>query len=108
MPSATCRAAIHPKCCCIEVVCATFNLLPQFVIGTRRVATLQHQLAQQLARYYPVRVLEPPLPTPRIVECMQWHPSNQHAPALADMGGMEGAGGHADTYFAIPDYSSSR
>lgn len=65
----------------IEVVCATFNLLPQFVIGTRRVATLQHQLAQQLARYYPVRVLEPPVPMPRIVECMQWHRSNQHDPA---------------------------
>jgi DNA-binding transcriptional LysR family regulator len=65
----------------IEVVCATFNLLPQFVVKTRRVATLQHQLAQQLARYYPVRVLEPPVAIPRIVECMQWHPSNQHDPA---------------------------
>jgi DNA-binding transcriptional LysR family regulator len=65
----------------IEVVCATFNLLPQFVIGTQRVATLQHQLALQLARYYPVRVLEPPLAMPRIVECMQWHTSSQIDPA---------------------------
>ncbi|WP_197416521.1 MULTISPECIES: LysR family transcriptional regulator [unclassified Massilia] len=65
----------------IEVVCATFNLLPQFVIGTRRVATLQHQLALQLARYYPVRLLDAPVAIPRIVECMQWHPSNQHDPA---------------------------
>jgi DNA-binding transcriptional LysR family regulator len=92
----------------IEVVCATFNLLPQFVIGTRRVATLQHQLAQQLARYYPIRVLEPPVAIPRIVECMQWHPSNQHDPAhswlrsmlrhaaLANVKGVEGA------YCAMP------
>lgn len=65
----------------IEVVCASFNLLPQFVIGTRRIATLQHQLAQQLARYYPVRVLAPPVAIPRIVECMQWHPSSQIDPA---------------------------
>jgi DNA-binding transcriptional LysR family regulator len=92
----------------IEVVCATFNLLPQFVIGTRRVATLQHQLAQQLARYYPVRVLEPPVAIPQIVECMQWHPSNQRDPAhvwlrsmlrdaaLANVGSVEGA------YCAMP------
>jgi DNA-binding transcriptional LysR family regulator len=65
----------------IEVVCATFNLLPQFVIGTRRVATLQHRLAQEMARYYPIRVLDPPVEIPGIVECMQWHPSNQHDPA---------------------------
>lgn len=92
----------------IEVVCAAFNLLPQFVIGTRRVATLQHQLAQQMAHYYPVRVLEPPVAIPRIVECMQWHPSNQHDPAhvwlrsmllhaaLANVGGTDGA------YSAMP------
>lgn len=65
----------------IEVVCATFNLLPQFVIGTRRIATLPRQLALQLARYYPIRVLAPPVPVPTIVECMQWHPSNQRDPA---------------------------
>jgi DNA-binding transcriptional LysR family regulator len=62
----------------IEIVCPTFGMLPQFVIGTRRVATLQHRLALQLARHYPLRVLAPPVPIPPIVECMQWHPSNQH------------------------------
>ncbi|MCS0630255.1 LysR family transcriptional regulator [Telluria mixta] len=65
----------------IEVVCATFHMLPQFVVDTRRIATLQHRLALQLARHYPIRVLEPPLAIPAIVECMQWHPSNQHEPA---------------------------
>lgn len=62
----------------VEVVCATFNLLPQFVIGTARVATLPRGMALQLARYYPVRVLAPPLAIPPIVECMQWHPSMEH------------------------------
>jgi DNA-binding transcriptional LysR family regulator len=65
----------------IEVVCATLNMLPQFVVGTRRIATLQHRLARQLAHHYPIRVLEPPVAIPTIVECMQWHPSNQHDPA---------------------------
>jgi DNA-binding transcriptional LysR family regulator len=92
----------------IEVACATFNLLPQFVIGTRRVATLQHRLAQQLARYYPVRVLEPPVAIPRIVECMQWHPSNQHDPAhvwLRSMlrhAALATVGGAEDAYSAVP------
>ncbi|MRW93951.1 LysR family transcriptional regulator [Duganella sp. FT80W] len=72
----------------IEVMCAAFNLLPQFVIGTRRIATLQHQLALQLARYYPIRVLAPPVEIPPIVESMQWHPSNNHDPAHQWLRGM--------------------
>lgn len=65
----------------IEVMCSSFSMLPQFVIGTQRIATLQRQLALQLARYYPVRVLEPPVSIPKIVECMQWHQSNDSDPA---------------------------
>jgi LysR family nod box-dependent transcriptional activator len=72
----------------IEVLCAAFNLLPQFVIGTSRIATLQHQLALQLARYYPIRVLAPPVEIPAIVECMQWHPSNNHDPGHQWLRGM--------------------
>jgi DNA-binding transcriptional LysR family regulator len=92
----------------IEVVCAAFNLLPQFVVGTRRVATLQHRLALQLARHYPIRVLEPPLVIPRLVECMQWHPSSQHDAAHIWLRAMlrhaapANAGGVEGRYCAIP------
>jgi DNA-binding transcriptional LysR family regulator len=89
----------------VEVVCPGFNLLPQFVVGTRRVATLQHRLAQQLARHYPVRVLEPPLAIPPIVECMQWHPSSQHDPAhvwLRSMLRQAAPAGAHDDYRAAP------
>lgn len=65
----------------IEVMCSSFSMLPQFVIDTRRIATLQRRLAMQLARYYPVRVIEPPVHIPRIVECMQWNPSNDTDPS---------------------------
>lgn len=92
----------------IEVVCSTFNLLPQFVVGTTRIATLQQRLAQQLARCYPVRVLAPPVAIPEIVECMQWHPSNEHDPAhvwlrsmLRHAAQVEVAGAH-DAYRATP------
>jgi DNA-binding transcriptional LysR family regulator len=67
----------------VEVVCATFNLLPQFVVGTGRVATLPRGMALQLARYYPVRALAPPVAIPPVVECMQWHPSMEHDQAHA-------------------------
>ncbi len=65
----------------IEVTCPTFNLLPQFVMHTQRIATLQHQLAKQLATHYPIRVLDAPVEIPRIVESMQWHPSKNNDPA---------------------------
>jgi DNA-binding transcriptional LysR family regulator len=94
----------------IEVVCATFNMLPQFVVGTRRVATLPHRLAVQLARHYPVRVVEPPLAIPGIVECMQWHPSTQHDAAhvwlralLRDAAPAEAHDGYRATPSTQPD-----
>lgn len=65
----------------IEVSCSAFNLLPQFVIQTQRIATLQNQLAQNLALHYPIRVLPAPMAIPRIVEGMQWHPSKHNDPA---------------------------
>lgn len=65
----------------IEVTCTAFNLLPQFVINTQRIATVQHTLAKQLARHYPIRVLDLPIKMPRIIECMQWHTSKHNDPA---------------------------
>jgi DNA-binding transcriptional LysR family regulator len=64
----------------VEIVCSTFNLLPQFLIGTPRIATLQSRLAAQLARYYPIRLLEPPVAVPPIVECMQWRHLHDNDP----------------------------
>ncbi|MCS0627917.1 LysR family transcriptional regulator [Telluria mixta] len=92
----------------IEVVCSAFNLLPQFVIGTQRIATLQRQLATQLAKYYPIRVLKPPVPIPQIVECMQWHQSNQADPAHLWLRSMlrqaaQSAGGLGGGYRAVSD-----
>ncbi|WP_040787633.1 LysR family transcriptional regulator [Massilia niastensis] len=92
----------------IEVVCSSFNMLPQFVIGTQRIATLQRQLALQLARYYPIRVLETPVSVPRIIECMQWHQSNHNDPAhiwlrsMLRRAAQANTGGAEDTYCAMP------
>lgn len=55
----------------------SFGLLPRMVIGTPWIATVQRRLAEHAARYYPIRVLEHPLPLPSITMMLQW-------PALRD------------------------
>lgn len=57
----------------IEVVTNGFTLLPVFVVGTRRIATVQTRLALQFRQSLPIRLLDPPLPTPRLTEVLQWH-----------------------------------
>lgn len=57
----------------VEVVTHAFALLPRFIVGTRRIATVQTRLAMQFEQSMPVRLLAPPLDTPRLTEVLQWH-----------------------------------
>jgi DNA-binding transcriptional LysR family regulator len=57
----------------IEVMTSNFTSLPHFVIGTDRVATMHTRLARTLARYYPIRLLPPPIEIPGLEMCMQWN-----------------------------------
>ncbi|MES2260983.1 MAG: LysR family transcriptional regulator [Pseudomonadota bacterium] len=57
----------------IEVSTSNFNTLPQLVIGTNRIATMHTRLAKMFANYFPLRLLEPPMQTPILIEKMQWH-----------------------------------
>lgn len=57
----------------IEATTNTFSAMPQFVIGTNRIATMHTRLATLSAHYYPLRLLKPPIEMPNVVECMQWH-----------------------------------
>jgi LysR family nod box-dependent transcriptional activator len=57
----------------IEVITHGFALMPRFIVGTRRIATVQTRLAMQFEQALAVRLLEPPLPTPRLTEVLQWH-----------------------------------
>lgn len=65
----------------IEVSVGNFNALPQMVIGTNRVATMHTRLAHMFARYYPLKVLPPPLVLPGVVMKMQWHKFFDRDPA---------------------------
>lgn len=64
----------------IEVVTTTFNLVPQLLIGTSRVATLHRRLASFYQRYLPLKLVAPPLEIPRLEESMQWHRSRDRDP----------------------------
>jgi DNA-binding transcriptional LysR family regulator len=57
----------------IEVMTNNFTSLPHFVIGSERIATMHTRLAHTLARYYPIRLLPPPLEIPKLEMCMQWN-----------------------------------
>jgi DNA-binding transcriptional LysR family regulator len=62
----------------IEVVTTAFNLVPQLLIGTARIATLHRRLATFYQRYLPLKLVAPPVEIPRLEEHMQWHKSRDH------------------------------
>jgi LysR family transcriptional regulator, nod-box dependent transcriptional activator len=57
-------------------------LLPYFIVGTKRIATLHRRQASIFARQFPLRLLELPILIPSIREMFQWHQSNDGDPVL--------------------------
>ncbi len=66
----------------IEVVTTGFSLVPQMVVGTRRIATIHRRLAQFYAQHAPLKILKPPVEIPPVVESMQWHSIRDSDPGL--------------------------
>ena len=64
------------------IVVPDFNLVAGFVVGTRRMATLPHRLAEILVRQWPVRIVEIEAGFPEIDIRMQWHRLNQADPVI--------------------------
>ncbi|MCX5206212.1 LysR family transcriptional regulator [Streptomyces sp. NBC_00237] len=62
----------------VEVSVDSFQLLPQLVAGTRRIAMVQARLARLLAPITPVRVVEPPYEAVSLREALWWHPVHTH------------------------------
>jgi DNA-binding transcriptional LysR family regulator len=67
----------------IEVVAINFSSVAAFVVGTRRVATLQGRLARRFAKLTPIKVLPCPVDIPPLREAMQWHQQFERDPGLA-------------------------
>lgn len=71
-----------------ELVAPSFAVLPRLLVGTNRVATIQTKLAHAMAEIYPIRVLPCPVPTPQIVEMVQWHKYQERDPAISWFRGL--------------------
>lgn len=65
----------------IEVVTTAFNLVPQLLIGTSRIATVHGRLAAFYQRFLPLKIVAPPLKIPKFEQFMQWHRSRDRDPA---------------------------
>jgi len=57
----------------IEVIVPTFNLVPKFIVGTTRIATLHTRLARVYAQNLPIRLVALPIELPLLREATQWH-----------------------------------
>jgi len=79
----------------IEVVTASFDLAPQLVIGTDRIATVPARLARKYADLLPIRLLPVPVDIPPIVEVLQWHRAHDRDPAHQASQPAEGRCGSA-------------
>ncbi len=65
----------------VEVQVHSFSLLPDLVVGTERIATVQTRLAQRLAPLLPLRLLPLPMAAPRLAEVLQWSRLHDADPA---------------------------
>ncbi len=66
----------------VAVAVESFALMPDFLIGTARVATVFRRQALAFAQRYPLRVLPAPLEFPDATQVVQWHPYQDQDPAL--------------------------
>ncbi|MFZ6765650.1 LysR family transcriptional regulator [Undibacterium sp. Di26W] len=66
----------------IEIFTLNFNCLPRYLIGTKRIATLQKRLADEYIQYLPLKSVPLPFKIPDLVEMIQWHRYKEKDPAL--------------------------
>lgn len=66
----------------LRVTCSDFTSLPQFLLGTQRIATMHRRLARYYARFLPLRILESPVPLPKLVEYLVWNKTMGNDPVL--------------------------
>lgn len=67
----------------VEVFIDEFSSLPELVVGTRRIATVQRRIAERAkARKLPLKVMSVPFTIPTLRETMRWHATASADPAL--------------------------
>ena len=66
----------------VEMVAMDFNSVPQFVVGTQRVAIMHTHLARYYAGYLPIRLLKPEFELPVLEIAIQWNRFHDNDPAV--------------------------
>lgn len=66
----------------VEVITPTFLSCPFLVVGTQRIATVQRRLAERMAQYLPIKIMELPVEIPPVRIAVQWHRSMDNHPAI--------------------------
>lgn len=69
----------------IEMVTMGFYAVPQAIVGTKRIATIQRTLADYYAQMMPIRVLEHSFELPTVAEGLQWNVFADSDPGMAWM-----------------------
>lgn len=69
------QLGIEPR---VEVVVESFQSLPHFIAGTKRIALIQAALAPYALRLGGVRVLPLPFDATPLVNALWWHPVHNH------------------------------
>ncbi|MEQ6290572.1 LysR family transcriptional regulator [Vogesella sp. GCM10023246] len=64
-----------------EITVPTFTAVPQYVIGTSRIATIHRRLANFWAKHLPIRILPTPIAIPTMDWSLQWHQYKDIDPA---------------------------
>jgi LysR family nod box-dependent transcriptional activator len=67
----------------IECIAMNFAMLPHFVIGSQRLATVHRLFAEHYAKALPIRIHPLPFAMPAIVEAIQWNRFSDRHPAIA-------------------------
>ncbi|WP_456824532.1 LysR family transcriptional regulator [Cellulomonas sp. P5_E12] len=64
----------------VQIVVESFLAIPQFLVGTDRIALVQKRLVPHLLRGHQLRTVPCPLEVIPLVEALWWHPSQQLEP----------------------------
>lgn len=57
----------------VEIAVPGWNLIPELIVGSHRIATVPSRLAHRAAQKLPLRVLEPPIDIPTHQTMLQWN-----------------------------------
>jgi DNA-binding transcriptional LysR family regulator len=67
----------------VEIVSPNFTAVGGFLVGSQRIATMHRRLAERMARWLPLRLMEVPFEIPPIRQAAQWAPASDNDPAIA-------------------------